>query len=405
MSLERIRFYLKRRGKTVADVFVVEANGDRYLFIPDVPHDASSLDQYAGFKSWRGELRNIETTNLWTRRRVSSREILWQQTELLRQRLNRFSPFVPLKAVWLSEGGSVNEAKRNIKGKLCVNVGKGSGGGFTNCGALAKQLAKEGKTAKYIKSKTGIDVKKSSTGKKVTPKVASDISSWEAKFRGKPGEKAPTGRSTEKEISHWEKKFKGASARKRLEGKYKLKIIGGEGTGAAERLIDGIEKAGDICKARPPVCAGNLGLSRAEMPQLKEDDSPGITKRFLQSLADDGISVKGEWAHVGELKATQKEIRATKVAGMARSVVAGTFKKITSPIIVSRDGYILDGHHRWATLLSLSPDNRMQVHRVDVDIKDLLKRAHGFEGVTTAGFHEVMEEAKRRYRGKSYPGG
>ena len=239
-------------------------------------------------------------------------------------------------------GTSIVEAKKKLRGNSCVNTEKGSGGGFTSCDAAGGKVSKkaDGKVSK----KAGGKVSKKADGK--------------------------------------------VSSRDLLKGKYKLAVTGSGRDGrekAAGKLIKGIEKSADICKARPPVCKKNLGLTRDKMPQL---DAP-TTKRFLKSYRDEGVKVSDKWMHVGQLKATQAEINATKVAGMAKSVVGGKFPNITDPIIVSRDGYILDGHHRWATLLALSPDNRMQVVQVDAPIKSLLKKAASFKGVERRGIKET----------------
>lgn len=159
-----------------------------------------------------------------------------------------------------------------------------------------------------------------------------------------------------------------------------------EATSLAEALKNGIGKAADICKISPPVCEGNMGIPRADMPQLK----PEVVQAFLDSWKDKGVQVKTVDQHVGRLKATQREINAQKVIGMAKRVKSGKFDPSDPPIIVSNDGYILDGHHRWATLLAMDPDNSMSTHVVDVPMKELLKAAKDFKGVTQSSFEKAM---------------
>jgi hypothetical protein len=46
-----------------------------------------------------------------------------------------------------------------------------------------------------------------------------------------------------------------------------------------------------------------------------------------------------------------------------------------SPIVISNDGHILDGHHRWAALLTLGPDMTMNAIKVDLPMHELLEKS------------------------------
>jgi hypothetical protein len=57
--------------------------------------------------------------------------------------------------------------------------------------------------------------------------------------------------------------------------------------------------------------------------------------------------------------------------------------KITAPIYVSRDGYVIDGHHRWAAIVAYNaahPDAQipMKTTVLDMDIKDAIPMANKF---------------------------
>jgi hypothetical protein len=57
--------------------------------------------------------------------------------------------------------------------------------------------------------------------------------------------------------------------------------------------------------------------------------------------------------------------------------------KITAPIYVSRDGYVIDGHHRWAAVVAYNaqnPDKQIQMKTtvLDQDIKDAIPMANKF---------------------------
>jgi predicted ABC-type ATPase/predicted double-glycine peptidase len=120
-------------------------------------------------------------------------------------------------------------------------------------------------------------------------------------------------------------------------------------------------------------------LSRAEMPQIRSHDVP----EFLNRLRDKGIKVELTMVRVGDLKATQKEINPEKVQAMK-----GAVKENEKPIIMSEDGHILDGHHRWAGMMEHDPDQRVPVYKVHAPIEKLLEEAHAFPKSEQHGIEE-----------------
>ncbi len=184
----------------------------------------------------------------------------------------------------------------------------------------------------------------------------------------------------------------------------------------AERLEAGISDAADVCKQSPPVCAGNMGIPRADMPQImddtikdlltatKRDGSPDHGKRkkgqaavdaggdpesdqtpfdmMLDYFKSEGIGVSEPTPiKVGELKATQKDIQARKTNEFAEWQMQGEFPNgakadfSKDPIVMSKDGHILDGHHRYAALLMLGPDMEMNAITVDLPMHELLEKS------------------------------
>lgn len=195
----------------------------------------------------------------------------------------------------------------------------------------------------------------------------------------------------------------------------------------AKMAKDAKEKGKDapnynLCEVSIPgtnlFCEGNVGIPRKEMPQLKGKPVPGswaeknLTANkdgevdgedaFKKMLEEKGIKQTKKKVDVGNLKASQTELVGAKVAGMY-SAVKAAYKKaaetddpvqkaealkkvsgITAPIFVSKDGYVLDGHHRWASLVGVAlADGRpepveMDVIEVDMEIKDLIKETNDF---------------------------
>jgi hypothetical protein len=220
---------------------------------------------------------------------------------------------------------------------------------------------------------------------------------------------------------------------------YCLEIVGDDVKQAKEikrALKKGIERAADICKMRPPVCKENLGLTRDRMPQItgdanviellesddKEDRAKGrailqaggrkkdtrtIQQQFLDYLEDRGVKTRRKRVRVGQLKATQAEIKAAKAFGMADAHLRGDFPTVDKQILISKDGHILDGHHRWAALLTIDPGRFMSVLEIGLPMAKsrngsptVLGEAAAFPGVYKASFDgaPLPAAAQKRYK-------
>ena len=153
----------------------------------------------------------------------------------------------------------------------------------------------------------------------------------------------------------------------------------------------------NLCQVTVPgtnlYCDGNKGIPREDMPQFKGTPEPGsiadklpkdengeadTEEFFKQMLNKQGIKVSEPAAVPADrLKATQSELVGPKVAGMSKVLADPNhpaYGKITAPIYVSNDGYVLDGHHRWAAVVAhnaSNPDNQipMNVRVIDEPIE------------------------------------
>ncbi len=162
----------------------------------------------------------------------------------------------------------------------------------------------------------------------------------------------------------------------------------------------------NLCQVSIPgtnlYCDGNKGIERADMPQFKGTPQPGspadklpkdengeadTEEFFKQMLNKKGIKVSEPTAVPPDrLKATQSELVGVKVAGMSKVLDDPNhpaYGKITAPIYVSNDGYVLDGHHRWAAVVAHNaahPDKQipMNVRVIDEPIVPLVKRSNEF---------------------------
>ena len=162
----------------------------------------------------------------------------------------------------------------------------------------------------------------------------------------------------------------------------------------------------NLCKVSIPgtnlYCSGNKGIPREDMPQFKGTPVPGSpadklpkdsngeadTEEFFKKMLEkDGVKVSDPVeVPADRLKATQSELVGVKVAGMSKVLEDPShpaYEKITAPIYVSNDGYVLDGHHRWAAIVAHNaahPDNPipMKVRVIDEPIEPLVKRSNEF---------------------------
>ena len=149
--------------------------------------------------------------------------------------------------------------------------------------------------------------------------------------------------------------------------------------------------------------AQNKGIRRIHMPQFSGLAQPGthaekvaggagkfadLTDEFEQHLKDKGIKVTRETMPASHLKATQSELVGSKVAGFADAFLHGNpkaVKAMSEPIMVTKDGYVIDGHHRWgANMLvdavdgRLGSDTPMNVRKVDMEIGAMIPMANAW---------------------------
>ena len=125
-----------------------------------------------------------------------------------------------------------------------------------------------------------------------------------------------------------------------------------------------------------------------ESSQYKEIDKKievakdKLLKDFIGYLQAIGVGVElkeGDNAPaVKDLKPTQTHGKSDKVNFFAELMDKNkwNWKKKQTPVIVSSDGYILDGHHRWAGQMLGQPEKGFDVMVADLDIESLLKVAH-----------------------------
>ena len=170
-----------------------------------------------------------------------------------------------------------------------------------------------------------------------------------------------------------------------------------------------------------PLCEGNLGILRKDMPQfsgsivprstadelkdlgvLQENKFGGVDVSFLflRLLKNLGYAAgKPELVYAGSLKPTQSEIIGSKVWKLVQDLqknpdwpreiiqqcygqkVHSPTSHLTEPVPISEDDFILDMHHRLAAIIAASDPSGSAfacVRRIPLKMKDLLKIARKF---------------------------
>jgi len=152
----------------------------------------------------------------------------------------------------------------------------------------------------------------------------------------------------------------------------------------------------NLCKITVPgtnlFCEGNKNVARIDMPQVSGKVVAGTdadklpknekgevdgTEAFKEHMTKAGVGFRSRKKKVKDLQASQNELVGANVAWMANNTVG--YDPAAKPIFVSSDGYVLDGHHRWAAVVAKDSaddalgDLSMNVVEIDMPIEELLK--------------------------------
>lgn len=168
-------------------------------------------------------------------------------------------------------------------------------------------------------------------------------------------------------------------------------------------------------------CAESKGIPRVQMPQLKGKPTEGsradklprdvrgevdISAQFRQHMIDRGYAIEDVSERADFLRATQNELNGVKVAGIAGAIRNNQLAD--ERLFVSRDNYIVDGHHRWAATVGVdfddnrSGDLRMPVARMNTDIITVINEAKIF--ANDWGIPQADVTKRRRVRVKAKRG-
>ena len=124
-----------------------------------------------------------------------------------------------------------------------------------------------------------------------------------------------------------------------------------------------------------------FGEADFEKAQKMDGVDPSVAKYLVRSGLDDGsrrddvVAVRPASASAGKLKPSQQTMVLEKSLGMAMAMLLGKMPLGGNlGAIISKDGHILDGHHRWAaSIMAGGPGVSVGGFAADLNGKDLLK--------------------------------
>ena len=133
----------------------------------------------------------------------------------------------------------------------------------------------------------------------------------------------------------------------------------------------------------------SLGVSRDSMPQINSKD----VGEFVKYLKDKGIEASSSLIDVSKIGMTQKDINVNKV----KDLLGVEKSNLAKPVIISKDNYILDGHHRVVALYNVDKNFKLKTIKIDLGIKDLLNVAREFPKASFKGITEFYGNYDTRH--------
>jgi hypothetical protein len=120
----------------------------------------------------------------------------------------------------------------------------------------------------------------------------------------------------------------------------------------------------DMCR-KGSFCKGAKNIPRKLMPQIYDVNAFSKKIKRKYNVRTRRLTMKAK-----VLKPSQNEINEERVDDVIEEI--GPKKKIKHPVVVSKDKYVVDGHHRWAAMKKAAPEKRIPVVMINAPISDAL---------------------------------
>lgn len=118
----------------------------------------------------------------------------------------------------------------------------------------------------------------------------------------------------------------------------------------------------------PPKHLSGLNKLREELPQFKSIKDVDSFADFCKST---GTRVFKKSFRAHELNPSQSHIDSDKVIDIVQNYTQSN-PPVMDPIVIDKDGYIIDGHHRWTAMMYMNPNAEIPVYQFNVKINRLI---------------------------------
>jgi hypothetical protein len=129
--------------------------------------------------------------------------------------------------------------------------------------------------------------------------------------------------------------------------------------------------------------SGSPSADSTKFPVDKEGEV-NVGDAFVKYLAEKGVETREGSVPAAQLKASQSELKGKTVAFMMSKEGQKTTDLENQSIFVSSDGYVIDGHHRWAAMVGMDTKDgklggkKIKVRVINMPIKQVLTEANAF---------------------------
>ena len=125
------------------------------------------------------------------------------------------------------------------------------------------------------------------------------------------------------------------------------------------------KKPNDLCVSHKGFCTGTKNIPRRLMPQIynAKTFSKKIKKRY-------GIKTRKAMVRAKNLKPAQNEINKEIVDNLIDKMKK--YGEHKNPIVISKDKYIVDGHHRWAAYKKFKPNKKIDAVVIDAPVNNAI---------------------------------
>jgi len=126
-----------------------------------------------------------------------------------------------------------------------------------------------------------------------------------------------------------------------------------------------------------------MDINRKEMPQIKSKD----LNDFFNFLKKNNVKTIKKTVDASKLKATQGQFDKSKIKDAIDAISDGSMPD--KPIMVSKDGYVIDGHHRWLAYMNMG--RKIDVFEANVNAKELIEYMKKYPKSFTKNLYEALE--------------